>query len=97
MNTAELISALSGFTAIAVQIDKRYGAQLTRRLPAGWRWIPAVALATLCAVTEGVTAGRGWVQIAANAALSAIGAMGIDAGLTESPLPWSGGAGGKKK
>lgn len=96
MNPTDL-ALLSGLTAVIVQIDKRFGVHLTARLPAGWRWVPVALIAALLAVSEGIGAGAPWQTMVFNAVGAAVGAMGVDAGLTESPLPWSGGAGGKTK
>lgn len=96
MNAQDL-ALLSGLTAAIVQLDKRFGVHLTRRLPAGWRWVPVALIAALLATSEGYGAGAPWQTIVLNAVGAALGAMGVDAGLTESPLPWSGGAGGKAK
>lgn len=96
MNAQDL-ALLSGLTAAIVQLDKRYGVKLLSRLPEGWRWVPVALVAALLATSEGLGAGAQWPTVAANAVGAALGAMGINAGLTESPLPWNGGAGGKPK
>lgn len=96
MNTQD-IATLSALTAAVIQIDKRFGVQITRALPEGWRWVPVVGVASVLAVAEGLGAGLPWPDVAVNAIGAALGAMGANAALTESPLPWNGGAGGKPK
>lgn len=95
MNPQDL-AMLSAMTALVVQADKRFGVHISSRLPAGWRWLPTVLIAALLATSDALGAGLTWQQTITLAIGSALGAMGVDAGLTESPLPWSGGAGGKK-
>ncbi len=90
--------------AIAIQLHRRYpwlGAKLWARIPDGARflvplfWGAVVAFVT--AFDEGKTLVEALKAGVGGALTIGVGAMGVAAGLKESPLPWSGGAGGKPK
>lgn len=90
--------------AFVIQAHRRFpwlGAKLWARIPDGAKFLVPVLSGAVVAFVAAFDAGRPFVEALKAAAGGAIaigfGAMGVAAGLKESPLPWNGGAGGKPK
>jgi len=87
----------------ALQIGKLspYTSVLYAKIPTGWRWITPVIAGAVMGFVHGYQAGYTVVGALTEMVFGIFGvsltAMGLAAGLRESPLPWSGGAGGAPK
>lgn len=70
------------------------------KIPEGWRWLTPVIAGAAMGFVHGFQAGYTIVGSLTEMVFGIFGvsltAMGLAAGLRESPLPWSGGAGGSK-
>jgi hypothetical protein len=86
----------------ALQIAKvsPYTKVLYAKTPIGWRWVTPVVAGGAMGFAHGYQTGHTVVGALVEMVFGMFGvgvtAMGINAGLKESPLPWSGGAGGVK-
>jgi hypothetical protein len=90
--------------ALAIQAHRRFpwlGARLWAKLPDGSKFLVPLLGGAVVAFVGAFLEGKPLVDalmVALGGAVTiGIGAMGVAAGLKESPLPWSGGAGGKPK
>jgi hypothetical protein len=87
----------------ALQIGKLspYTRVLYAKIPTGWRWVTPVIAGAVMGFVHGYQAGLTLVGSLTEMVFGIFGvsltAMGLAAGLRESPLPWSGGAGGETK
>ncbi len=70
------------------------------KIPVGWRWVTPVIVGAAMGFVHGYQAGYTLVGSLVEMVFGIFGvsltAMGISAGLRESPIPWDGGAGGEK-
>ncbi len=95
-----IVAALLTF---ALQIGKvsPYTKVLYAKMPVGWRWLTPVVVGGAMGFVHGYqmhyALGGSLVEMVFGMFGVGVTAMGIHAGLTESPLPWSGGAGGVTK
>jgi len=95
-----LIAAIVTF---ALQIAKvsPYTKVLYAKTPVGWRWLTPVITGGAMGFAHGYQMHYSVVGSLTEMVFGMFGvgvtAMGLHAGLTESPLPWSGGAGGISK
>lgn len=86
----------------ALQIGKLspYTKVLYARVRVGWRWLMPVIVGAVMGFVHGYQSGYTLVGALTEAVFGIFGvsltSMGIAAGLRESPLPWSGAAGGEK-
>ena len=94
-----LVAALLTF---ALQIAKKspYTKTLYEKTPVGWRWLTPVIAGGAMGFVHGYQAGHTVTGALLETVFGIFGvsftAMGLAAGLKESPIPWSGGAGGVK-
>lgn len=69
------------------------------KIPDGWRWLVPVAAGGAMGFVHGYQQGYSIVGALTETVFGVLGvsatSMGINAALKESPIPWSGGAGGK--
>jgi hypothetical protein len=85
----------------ALQVGKvsPYTKVLYAKIPVGWRWVTPVIVGAVMGFVHGFQAHYGLVGSLTEMVFGIFGvsltAMGLAAGLRESPLPWSGGAGGE--
>lgn len=70
--------------------------QIWAKVPVGWRYLVPVVLSMAMAFVHGFLTGETWQADLWDVVRIALGAMGGNAALTESPLPWGGGPGGVK-
>ncbi len=84
----------------ALQLGKvsPYTKVLYAKIPVGWRWVTPVIVGAIMGFVHGYQAHYALVGALTEMVFGIFGvsltAMGLAAGLRESPLPWSGGAGG---
>lgn len=87
----------------ALQLGKvsPYTKALYARIPVGWRWLTPVIVGAAMGFVHGFQAGYTIVGALTEAVFGIFGvsltSMGLAAGLRESPIPWSGAAGGEPK
>jgi hypothetical protein len=107
----DILDKLEGWYAIAgavlalvIQAQRRFpwlGAKLWAKLPDGSKFLVPLAWGAVIAFVGAQQAGQPLAEALKAAVGGAIaigfGAMGVAAGLKESPIPWSGGRGGKPK
>jgi len=95
-----LIATLLTF---AIQIGKvsPYTKVLYAKIPVGFLWLPPVVAGAAAGFVHGYQTGHTLAGALIEMVFGIFGvsltAMGLHAGLKESPLPWSGGAGGAPK
>lgn len=70
--------------------------QIWAKIPVGWRYLVPVVLSMAMAFVHGFLTGETWQADLWDVVRIALGAMGGNAALTESVLPWGGGPGGIK-
>lgn len=86
----------------ALQIGKSspYTKLMYAKIPVGWRWLTPVIAGAALGFVHGYQSGHTIVGALTEMVFGIFGvsvtSMGLAAGLRESPLPWSGGAGGSK-
>jgi hypothetical protein len=66
------------------------------KIPVGWRFLVPVVLSMAMVFVHGFLTGEAWQADLWDVVRAALGAMGGNAALTESVLPWGGGPGGIK-
>lgn len=87
----------------ALQLGKLspYTKAMYDKVPVGWRWLTPVVIGAAMGFVHGFQAGYTVVGALTEAVFGVFGvsltSMGLAATLRESPLPWSGGAGGEPK
>jgi len=87
----------------ALQIGKTspYTKTWYAKIPVGWRWVTPVLVGGAMGFVHGYQEGYALVGSLTEMVFGIFGvsltSMGLAAGLRESPLPWSGGAGGEPK
>lgn len=87
----------------ALQIGKLspYTKALYDKVPVGWRWLTPVIVGATMGFVHGFESGYTVVGSLVEMVFGIFGvsltAMGLSAGLRESPIPWNGGAGGEPK
>lgn len=91
---------LGAVIAVLIQLLKRFGPALWTHVPVGWRWTLPVAMGFLGGLAVALAQQHPILQALAEAVNAGIAgglsAMGLNAALTESPLPWGGGRGGRE-
>lgn len=92
--------AIAALITLALQAGKRFAPQIKSRIPQGYQWLTPIVAGILAAMLLELQLGKPLEEAATKALMEglAIGlsAMGFDAGLSDSPVPWSGGKGGDK-
>jgi len=94
-----IVAALLTF-ALQVAKVSPYTKVLYAKTPVGWRWLTPVLAGAAMGFVHGYQTGHTLVGALLEMVFGMFGvgatSMGIAAGLRESPIPWSGGAGGAK-
>ena len=84
---------VAGGITLALQAGKRFAPQLKSKIPNGYQWITPLVLGMLAAMLVELQLGRSIKEAAlrglAEGFAIGLGAMGLDAGLAESPIKWS--------
>ena len=93
--------ALAAFAVLALIMGwKRFSPDLYYRIPEGYRWIPPLMLAALTGFADAYQSQLPWQQALLRAGYAilviGLGASGAHGWLKESPIPYSGGQGGRK-
>ncbi len=95
-----LVAALLTFVLQIAKVSP-YTKVLYAKTPVGWRWLTPVLTGAAMGFVHGYQAHYTLVGSLTEMVFGMFGvgatAMGINAGLTESPLPWNGSAGGVTK
>ncbi len=103
----QLVGARAAYPLVAtlltfvLQIAKvsPYTKTLYAKVPVGWRWVTPVLAGAIMGFVQGYQAGYTVVGSLAETVLGIFGvgvtSMGVFSALRESPIPWSGGAGGR--
>ncbi len=94
---------IAAIVTFALQIGKvsPYTKVLYAKIPVGWRWLTPVLIGGAMGFSHGYQQHYTVVGSLLEMLMGMFGvgatAMGINAGLTESPVPWNGGKGGVAK